>query len=359
MYIDNSTITAIRSEVCNSTLKWFLAVGVVGVALSLLRIFDIGWIPAMYAHVGLLMYLVVLSGIKKNIPYVWRAGSILFILFAVGIAANLTTGAPLANAFYVSCCIMAGVFFGRKVGAGVVGLCAAAILGSYSIIDQGLVPSQVPPTYRTNLTSVFASLGALLVSSIGPLIAISQTKRHLDLERQRAEEANKAKSSFLAMISHELRTPMAGILGIVRLLLDDKTAHNQVERLTLVEKSGRLLLNILNDLLDFSKIEAGKIVLEQIPFSLRDVIGQACDLLRPLALEKGLSFNLSYASNLQDALIGDPARLRQIVINLLGNAIKFTDRGGVTLEVSQTRAGLDSVSLQIAVTDTGIGISAQ
>ena len=174
--------------------------------------------------------------------------------------------------------------------------------------------------------------------------------------KEGAEEATRAKSEFLANMSHEIRTPMNGIIGMTELALDTKLSRVQREYLDLVKQSADGLLTVINDILDFSKIEAGKLDLDPIPFDLRDLV---TDTLRTLALRahsKSLELAFEVAPDVPDALEGDPVRLRQILVNLVGNAIKFTEQGEVvTTVVVESNDGADVV-LRFAVVDTGIGI---
>jgi two-component system sensor histidine kinase/response regulator len=198
------------------------------------------------------------------------------------------------------------------------------------------------------------------IGSIAVARDVTQHKRSaeaLRLAREAAEAASQAKSSFLARMSHEIRTPMNGVLGMTELLLETGLSGTQRKYAETVQRSGQNLLGIINDLLDFSKIEAGKLELENVDMDLRRTIEDVVDLLAERAHVKGLELACSVPANLVTQVKGDPLRLGQILTNLVGNAIKFTEQGSVVIRVASVEETAKKVTMRFEVSDTGAGIS--
>ena len=200
-----------------------------------------------------------------------------------------------------------------------------------------------------------AILEALLLIVIG--ILVRRVVAQLEQNRHDLEELTRLKSEFLATLSHEIRTPLSGVIGMTGLLLDTELTPEQKEYVETIRASGDALLEIINDIFDFSRIEAGRVRLETVEFSPRYVVEEAVELFAEAAVNKGLELAFDVGPEVPDKVIGDPGRLRQVLINLIGNAIKFTDGGEVVVRASRHESQGPGISIRFEVADTGVGMT--
>ena len=240
------------------------------------------------------------------------------------------------------------------------------VTGIYRTTLQGDPVHLTTRHRRKDLTVVDVELDAVplvvngeVVGSLGIYQDISVRKRAEEAllhAKEAAEAASEAKSEFLANMSHEIRTPMNGIMGMTELALDTDLTPEQREYLSTVKLSAESLLSVINDVLDFSKIEARQLTMDSIDFDLRDTLEDSMKTVSLRAHEKHLELACDFQSDVPDALVGDPGRLRQIIVNLVGNAVKFTDSGEVVLSVETQARSEHEILLHFTVSDTGIGI---
>ena len=206
------------------------------------------------------------------------------------------------------------------------------------------------------LSPLESAEGILVTAAIRDITTRKESEANLRRALEAAEAASQAKTLFLTTMSHELRTPLNGVLGMTEMVLDSDLTVEQRENLGIVRQSGESLLLVINDVLDFSRIEAGKLELESIPFDLRESLGEALKALAFQAHQKGLELIYEVQPDVSEALFGDPARIRQILVNLIGNAIKFTGKGEIFVTVEEQSQGPQTTCLRFAVKDTGVGI---
>jgi signal transduction histidine kinase/ActR/RegA family two-component response regulator len=366
-------VTQLRDNLLNETLFWLGIVSLPAVALSLARIPTMGWRPVFGVQVLLLFMLWLFWLQRHRIAYVWRLGIVLFVMGSAGLTAYIQHGpAAIVGQFLLLFLVIAAVFLRARqvLWLGLL-MFVALLLTAWGAVS-GALQFQIDylsyahdPANWIMILIAFAGYGGIVALLVRRLVRslidqqqqLMQTNANLAARSEEALAASRAKSEFLANMSHEIRTPLNGIIGNVQLMEMSELSGELKDYLSAISQSSANLLSLINDILDLSKIEAEKVVLEHADFSLRACINSIVLTQRSRIASKKLSLQIEVPTAVPDALAGDELRVKQILLNLLGNAIKFTSAGGITVSAAVKEWHNQHALVEIAVTDSGIGMS--
>jgi len=362
----------LRNELINLCLIVISFLSIPALAGSLSRISDIGLQSIMYLHVILVLAIIGVTLNRKRLSYLARSTFLTGVFFIVGLAGTIKFGVSGNGIpFLLGTAIFATIFINRNAGIiwmsiSMLSFVTVAILHQLEILTFTIDFND----YNRSVTAwiAFGSstllLGFILVIVLGRFnrffFQLVENLEQLVMERtQELKRANQTKSEFLANMSHEIRTPMNGVLGMLRLLEKSELNESQRHKTHLAKSSAESLLSLINDILDFSKVEAGKMELERTDFNLLTLIGEVAEACAMKIQKKGVELVLDLTEVNTTLVNGDPGKIRQILTNLIGNAVKFTHNGEVIVHASLNQKESENQVLLCQVSDTGIGIPAE
>lgn len=354
----NNLASGIEARLADMTLKWLFLSSLPLLALSLLRVVESGWQPVMLAHLCLVGLLGGGVALRGHLPVSARAATLIVFFFALAVSTTLHNEAFIWGGPYSFMgLLLTAIFFNRRITA-LLTLASFGLGATHEVWMQGAIGMH--SLLNLVALSALSVLAAVMIGgfkdALASLVVTLHDKNESLLKtRQEALAASQTKSRFLANMSHELRTPMSGILGLADLLRDRPLDAQGREYVDMICGCGDALLALLNDILDISKIEASKLAIEEIPLLPSKVVQDVAAMMRVQAEKKGLAVELDLRGDLP-SVFGDPIRLRQVLLNLVSNAIKFTDEGAVSILVEEIARDGDDVELLFVVRDDGIGI---